>query len=408
MIDSLHSAAPVSDRGRAAQISAAGLLALAVAMGIGRFAFTPLLPMMQQDNGVSVAAGAWLASANYGGYLLGAASAVCIRVRAERAIRLSLVVIALATLGMGLVHSFPAWIVLRAIAGIASAWVLIHASAWCLERLDASHRPILSGVVFGGVGAGVAVAGAICIALMYAGVGAAQAWIIFGIVALLVSTAIWSTFGETRAMHRASARSANNDYRWDRESVRLVLCYGAFGFSYIVPATFLPLMARQTISDPLIFGWSWPIFGVAALASTLAAAMLQGSITHRRLWITSHGIMALGVVLPVLSPGIIAIMIAALLVGGTFMVTTMAAIGAARDIAGQRAAVLIAAMTAAFAIGQIAGPVCVSYVAADGAGFSTVLLVAGMLLVTSAYALSRGGRAKPAPDLSKSLLFGDD
>ena len=53
-------------------IALAGLAALAVAMGIGRFAFTPLLPMMQADAGLTLAQGGWLASANYAGYLAGA------------------------------------------------------------------------------------------------------------------------------------------------------------------------------------------------------------------------------------------------------------------------------------------------------------------------------------------------
>ena len=52
-------------------VALTGLAALGIAMGIGRFAFTPILPMMQQDAAVSVAAGGWLASANYVGYLLG-------------------------------------------------------------------------------------------------------------------------------------------------------------------------------------------------------------------------------------------------------------------------------------------------------------------------------------------------
>src|SRR6266436_5782427 len=133
----------------------AGLVTLGIAMGIGRFAFTPIPPMMQQDAAVSVAAGGWLASANYVGYLLGAMSAVGLRVRATTAIRAGLVVIGLVTLGMGLTPSFTAWLVLRALAGVASAWVFVFASAWTLGQLGAADRPVLRGAVFGGVGAGI-------------------------------------------------------------------------------------------------------------------------------------------------------------------------------------------------------------------------------------------------------------
>jgi hypothetical protein len=59
-----------------------GLIGLAVAMGIGRFAFTPLLPLMQQDAGVSLLQGSWLATANYVGYLVGAS--ICVSSRRRR------------------------------------------------------------------------------------------------------------------------------------------------------------------------------------------------------------------------------------------------------------------------------------------------------------------------------------
>jgi hypothetical protein len=99
--------------------------------------------------------------------------------------------------------------------------------------------------------------------------------------------------------------------------------------------------------------------------------------------------MAFGVALPVVWPGIAAIMLAALLVGGTFMVITMVSMQEARAIGGRNPTGLIAAMTAAFAFGQIAGPLSVSYtIGADG-NFSAALLFASLLLVAGACSLSR-------------------
>jgi predicted MFS family arabinose efflux permease len=152
-------------------VALAGLVALAVAMGIGRFAFTPILPMMQEDAGVSIATGGWLASANYLGYLAGALSVIWWRFAAPTGIRIGLATIGLSTLAMGLDHHLVVWLVLRALAGIASAWVLIYVSAWCLENLAALDRPALGNAVYAGVGAGIALAGGLCLWLMRAGAG---------------------------------------------------------------------------------------------------------------------------------------------------------------------------------------------------------------------------------------------
>jgi len=375
----------------ATAVAVAGLTALAVAMGIGRFAFTPILPMMQEDAGVSIAEGGWLASANYLGYLLGALSVVAVRIRAARAIRGGLVTIGLATLGMGLHDSFAIWIALRAVAGIASAWVLICVSAWCLERLEPVRRPLLDSTVFAGVGAGIALAGATCLAFMRVHASSARVWVVFGVVSLVLSVVIWPVFG---AADRVPARRApRRAFAWDREAIRLTVCYGAFGFGYIIPATFLPVMARQAIKDPAVFGLSWPMFGAAAVASTLLTTVVRRLVTNRRVWIASHLVMALGVALPVIWPGIVATMLAALCVGGTFMVITMVGMQEAREVAGARATGLMAAMTSAFALGQIAGPISVSFIHGAGGDFSAALLVACVALVTSAYALSRTASA---------------
>ena len=376
-------------RGSALTVAVAGLTALAVSMGIGRFAFTPILPMMQEDAGVSIAMGGWLASANYLGYLAGALSVICWRIAATTGIRVGLAAIGVTTLAMGLAHHLAVWLVLRALAGMASAWVLIYVSAWSLERLASLGRPALGSTVFAGVGTGLALAGMVCLVLMHAGAGSARAWIVMGVLAIVLSLVIWTVFCAPAGAPAGEARRPGaRGMVWDRESVRLVLCYGAFGFGYIIPATFLPVMAKQVIRDPAIFGWSWPIFGAAAMGSTLGTTMLRGLITDRRLWIVSHLVMAVGVAFPILWSGIASIMLAALLVGGTFVVITMIGMQEARGYAGARATPLMAAMTSAFALGQIVGPVLVSLVVAAGGHVSMALAIACGALLVSAYALS--------------------
>ncbi|HEX2200181.1 MAG TPA: YbfB/YjiJ family MFS transporter [Burkholderiales bacterium] len=357
-----------------------GLAALAVGMGIGRFAFTPILPMMQAE-GLSLAAGGWLASANYAGYLAGALSARWLR--GEHAIRAGLAVIAFTTLGMAWNFPLAAWLVLRAAAGIASAWLLVNVSAWCLQR------GALGGVVYSGVGAGSAAAGLTCLVLMQAGAGPVEAWIALGAAALAATVLLWPVF-HARDPTPESAPAQ----RWSLRSARLVLCYAAYGFGYIIPATFLPAMAREALGAPALFGWAWPVFGAAAAASTLAASPLARRFGTRRVWIGGHLIMAAGVVAPLVLPGIAGIALAAVCVGATFVVITMVALQEGGLVGG---APLMAAMTAGFAAGQIAGPAFVSLLAAAGGGLAATggglpaaSYAACFLLVASAAALLAG------------------
>ena len=365
----------------AAVVAMTGMAALALPMGIGRFALTPILPMMQIDAGVTLGAGGWLASANYLGTLIGALLAMVIRVPLPSAIRAGLLTIGITTLAMGVEHRLPAWIALRLVAGIATGWVLPLASAWSLEQLSRFERPLLNATVFAGYGVGIAAAGAACSALMRANASSAQAWASLGGLSFAVTAVIWPIFQSDGTGSAGKDRDATvRRHRWDAESARLVLCYGVFGFGYIIPATFLPVMARQAIEDPSIFGWAWPGFGVAAAASTFAAAGLSKSLGNRRLWSLGHLVMACGVVLPVVWQGIIPIMLSALLVGATFTVITMAGFQEGRKVGGVS---MIAAMAAAFATGQIMGPLTVSSVV-HAEVFSEALVGACVLLLASA------------------------
>ena len=363
-----------------------GLVALAAAMGIGRFAFTPILPMMQADAGLTVAQGGWLASANYLGYFVGALSIMAMRWSTSTAVRIGLVVVGAATLAMGFLSEFTVWMALRFVAGVASAWVLVSVSAHT-ARGDGP-------VTFAGVGAGIAFAGLACLALMAAHANSTHAWQVLGAGAFAAAAIVWNGFGSEPAIDAAQAPPAQAG-PWTPDTLRMVACYGIFGFGYIIPATFLPAMARQAVSDPVVFGLSWPVFGTAAALSTLAVGVLHRTVPDRKVWILGHLVMAAGVVVPLAWPGLAGIVAAAMLVGGTFMVVTMAGMQEARRVAGADARKVVATMTAAFAAGQIAGPLLVSGMASLPAGFSISLAASGILLAVSAALLTFTPRRSP-------------
>lgn len=359
-----------------------GLIALVLAMGVGRFAFTPMLPLMQNDAGLSLAQGGWLASANYLGYLLGALTVARVGFRAATLIRIGMVLIVVTTLGMGLAADPAAHIALRFVAGVASAWLLVSVSFWALGWLHQARRPELGSTVFAGVGVGIVLVGLTCMLLAGWTLASATVWLVLGGMSLILAGSIWNDFTAPPCeppADPASGRPHGGARHW-----RLVLCYGAFGLGYILPATFLPALARELVSDPRVFGLAWPVFGFAAVVSTVLASRLPERITRRQIWSYCHLVMALGVALPVFWPHAVAIAVAASCVGGTFMVITMVGLQEARAVAGEHARHLMAAMTAAFATGQVLGPLLVVM---TGGSLDFALLLAVVSLVVSAAAL---------------------
>jgi hypothetical protein len=380
-----------------AQVVAIGILALAVAMGIGRFAFTPLLPLMLRDGSLSAARGAEWAAANYAGYLLGALTAARFAAHPQQGLRLALAGVALSTLGVGLLEGTAlAWggLALRTAAGVFSAWALVCASSWCLVELARQGQAARGAWMYTGVGLGLAAAGAF--AWLGGGQPARWLWLELGVVAS--AGAAWVAWQSRGAAHTGAGAAAPAPARRAGHGA-LVLCYGVFGFGYIVPATFLPAMARAQVDDPLVFGLTWPLFGLAAAASVATTARWLARWPRRRVWALAQGVMALGTALSWATQALWALVIAAVLVGGTFMVATMAGLQLAREQAPEQPAPLLARMTVAFALGQIAGPLLVRALAAISPAVDTLAwanAAATVLLAGTAAWLWRGASA-PAP-----------
>lgn len=377
-----------------ALVAVFGLLGLAAAIGIGRFAFTPLLPLMQAE-GLALTAGAWLASANYLGYFAGALVATVAPPALHRAIRGGLVAIAASTVAMAFVDAFAPWLLLRFVAGVASAYVMVGISAWALVILAVAGRPQLSGWVYTGVGVGIAVAGLVALVIAGSGFGHAAGWIALGALAALMLVGGWRVWQPMPREAPAAAPTGASRGMYDAAEWTLLAAFGGFGFGYILPATFIPAAARALVDDPFVFGWAWPFFGLAAALSTIAVALGRARLPARTLAIASLVVMAAGVLLPAIWQGIAAIVVSALCVGGTFMVMTLAGLQEARRIATGSPARLIAAMTTAFATGQLLGPMLVGRAATATMALGVPSLVAALVLLASAALLAWGPARAP-------------
>ncbi len=156
----------------------AGLLSLSVAMGFGRFSFTPMLPLMIGDGQADIASGGWIAAANYVGYLLGALTASPLARHPLRMARLALGLTVLTLAAMALPLGPWGWAAVRTLAGAASAWAFVATSIWCLgalaQRAPAPGTSGWSSGFYAGVGIGIMLTGLYCLAAAAAGASAAS------------------------------------------------------------------------------------------------------------------------------------------------------------------------------------------------------------------------------------------
>jgi len=380
---------PGYDRRGAWLAALACMVTLAVAMGLGRFAFTPMLPIMLHEGKLDLQAGGLLASLNYLGYFVGAVSCASIRFRAAFMVRAGLAATAALLLGMGLLHGFTAWGVLRTLAGVVSAWTFVFASGWGLRRLAETGSPALGGVIYTGPGIGIAATGLLGGAL--GRWGSQAGWIGLGLLALVLIAVIWRVFNDSARVAAApgvapvNAAPASTDTGADRRDARwLVGLYGLAGFGYIITATFLPVIARQALPGSTWPDFFWPLFGLAIVPGALIGARAPAHWDNRLLLAIAYALQAAGVVLTVAWPTVTGFGLGSLLLGMPFTAITLFAVREARRLRGDAAAGLIGYATASYGVGQILGPLFAAPLAQRTGSFSVPLLAAAAVLAFGA------------------------
>jgi predicted MFS family arabinose efflux permease len=373
----------------AISIAIGGLLAIAAAIGIGRFVYTPIVPPMIEALGLSKAQAGLIASANFLGYLVGALLAAMPTLPGSRRLWLlcALAVSSLTTAAMGLSGTMPSFLVLRFVGGAASAFVLIIASTVVLERLAQAGRSGLSALHFAGVGSGIAVSAALVAAMLLLGNDWRSLWVASGAVSLGALLAV-AILLPGRAATTTPLPVCSGDVAVGAGLRRLIIAYGLFGFGYIITATFLVTIVRVTpvirALEPVI----WIVFGLAAAPSVVLWAWVARQLSIPAAFALACVIEAAGVLASVAWQTTSGIFTAAILVGGTFMGITALGLIQARALATGDSRRALALMTGTFGLGQIVGPAFAGIVS-DSLGSFTVPSIAAAVALLLAAALVR-------------------
>lgn len=351
---------------------------LAAGMGVGRFVYTPILPLMQARAGLSAGAGAHLATANYVGYLAGALAGIALPalVRSRSVLRGSLLLLTATLAAMPATHSTTVWTVLRLLAGAASALVFVVAVSALLHHLR-EHPPHLPGRAFGGVGAGIALSGALVLALRTVADWRAAWWASAALSAVLAA-ASWNLRPEAPSSPRPTAGIAPvRTHRWFGA---LFIAYTLEGVGYIVAGTFLVAAIGQD-SPGWVGSGAWVLVGLAAVPSSA----LWARLAHRRslpdLLLAALVVQAVGIALPALVGGVAAALVSAVLFGATFLGVSTLALATGAALRFPRS---VALLTAGYSVGQILGPLLVAPLLHGG--YRPALLLAALVVLTAASA----------------------
>lgn len=397
-------------------IALAGLVSLGVAMGIGRFAFTPLLPIMLAERSVDLTSASLLASANYLGYLVGAVACTfqpwlwsragwSSRVNGPGLVRGGLVATALLTLGMAF-HLPGAWTLLRFAAGVASAVVFLYTSGFCLEQLARRGVPAMGALIYVGPGLGIVASGLAATVLVQWHAPAATGWLSFGVLAALLTAVVWRVFDASRTLGAPAPVEAGKDPAAPRESAGagemglLALAYGLAGIGYIITATFLPVIARQALPGSHWLDLFWPLFGVGVMVGAVGASRLSPHVDLRLRLAGCYALQAAGVAASLVSPTLAGFAAGSVLLGLPFTAITFFAMQEVRRVRPLHATSAMGLLTASYGLGQIVGPPLAAWMVKRSGnpaeGFNASLWIATGLLVLGAVLYVGIARRHPA------------
>ncbi|MCE9650770.1 MAG: MFS transporter [Parvibaculum sp.] len=256
----------------------AGLSGSLVGIGLSRFAYTPLIPPLIEAHWFSAADAVSLGATNFAGYLAGAllGRAMARRLGNRTALRLMMLVATATFFACAFPLSLGWYSVWRFLSGLSGGAIMVLAATTILPHIQPTRRGFVSGMVFLGLGLGIAASGTLVPELLHYGLRAT--WIGLGVLAFVLTAVSW--FGWPSG-NPPQADAAAPVAIASREKISLRLLYVQYAANAL---GIVPAMVLLVNYIALGLGWGstlgarfWVLYGLAAIAGPV----LNGSVVDR-------------------------------------------------------------------------------------------------------------------------------
>ncbi len=366
------------------QVTLGGICGLVLTIGLARFAYTPLLPSLQLQTGLTDTGAGALAAVNYAGYMTGALAAAWmddVRWR-HRFYSMGLWMALLTTAAMALSAWLPGWMVLRYIGGLCGATGMLLGSGLVLGWLMRhGHRPEL-GLHFIGIGLGIVVSAMGAWGLSQVWGDWASQWLAMAVVGLVFFIPAWWWRPPVPPPVNAQQTTDADNSVSKRWSITMIGSYFAAGWGFVISATFTVAIVER---EPGLAGqgaWAWALVGLAAMPAVFVWDRVARKLGDTRALLLAFALQTASVLLPAISGSLEAALFGAIGYGATFIgivSLTLALVGRRSPNNPGKA---MARLTLSYGVAQMVAPVVSGYMAQNSGNFKSALwLTAAVMAV---------------------------
>ena len=357
-----------------------GIAALTIAVGIGRFSYTPILPYMISELKLTTTDAGLIASSNYLGYLLG--SLIPIFPQFPKNIRsifiYSIFISIISLFAMGLTNTFEIFILIRFIHGVFSAFVLILGTSLIVSHVQKEGKLFLGTAHFSGVGLGMALSAIVVSYLGFLNFKWDELWFSIGILAIILSFQIIKFTPIQKAEVKYNLKSK---YKTNLGFSLITISYGLYGFGYVAFGTFISTMSRLTPGLEKTEPFVWLVVGITGIPSVFFWNWFGSKIGNDIGLFLANLILGLGILFSVLINNEFGIFLSCILFGISFVpITSMCLLEGQKRFAGSFI-VSTAILTFSFSIGQMIGPYLSGLLTDYYGSFFFSMIISGIVLI---------------------------